>query len=253
VALTGIGVPIALSFILLRLTPATPIQCFAAGASLCSTSLGTTFTVLGTSGLTESRLGVVLTSAAMMDDVVGLVLVQVISNLGLTGTSITASTVLRPLLVSVAFVAVTPLICIFLAKPVTRWLVGFRLRHPGGLAQRLLSSNATAFLIHTLILLGFVSGASYAGASNLFAAYIAGASISWWDNEMKQLRETTEEPRTSPNASVIQGDSGPSSTQVQSIEPIANPRVAVANSGLQTYEQYYSVPVNRVLKPFFFV
>jgi Kef-type K+ transport system membrane component KefB len=173
----------------------------------------------------------------MMDDVVGLVLVQVISNLGLTGTSITASTVLRPLLVSVAFVAVTPLICIFLAKPVTRWLVGFRLRHPGGLAQRLLSSNATAFLIHTLILLGFVSGASYAGASNLFAAYIAGASISWWDNEMKQLRETTEEPRTSPNAS----------------EPIANPRVAVANSGLQTYEQYYSVPVNRVLKPFFFV
>lgn len=72
----------ALSFVLGRLIDATYIQCFAAGAALCSTSLGTTLTVLGTSGLIKSRLGVVLSSAAIMDDVVGLVMVQVISNLG---------------------------------------------------------------------------------------------------------------------------------------------------------------------------
>ena len=71
VALTGIALPIALSFCLLPLTGATLLEAFAAGAALCSTSLGTTFTVLSTSGLVATRLGVVLSSAAMMDDVVG--------------------------------------------------------------------------------------------------------------------------------------------------------------------------------------
>lgn len=56
---------------LVVLANATPLQAFAAGAALCSTSLGTTFTVMQTSGLSATRMGVVLTSAAMMDDVVG--------------------------------------------------------------------------------------------------------------------------------------------------------------------------------------
>jgi Kef-type K+ transport system membrane component KefB len=71
VALTGISLPIGLSYVLLKLCDATLLQAFAAGAALCSTSLGTTFTVLSTSGLVKTRMGVVLASAAMMDDVVG--------------------------------------------------------------------------------------------------------------------------------------------------------------------------------------
>ncbi|WVN86988.1 uncharacterized protein L203_102163 [Cryptococcus depauperatus CBS 7841] len=51
VATAEIGLPMGLSFILRDLIHATSIQCFAAGAALCSTSLGTTFTVLGSSGL----------------------------------------------------------------------------------------------------------------------------------------------------------------------------------------------------------
>lgn len=70
-ALTGIVLPIGLSFVLIVLVNASPLQAFAAGAALCSTSLGTTFTVMQTSGLSTTRMGVVLTSAAMMDDVVG--------------------------------------------------------------------------------------------------------------------------------------------------------------------------------------
>src|ERR1700761_5617688 len=100
IAVTGIGVPMALSFALQSLAGATPLQAFTAGAALCATSLGTTFTVLGTSGLTSSRLGVVLTGAAMMDDVVGLVMVQVVSNLGRAEGGISAATVVRPIFVS---------------------------------------------------------------------------------------------------------------------------------------------------------
>lgn len=71
VAATGIALPIGLSYVLLLLADATPLQAFAAGAALCSTSLGTTFTVMQTSGLSTTRMGVVLTTAAMLDDVVG--------------------------------------------------------------------------------------------------------------------------------------------------------------------------------------
>lgn len=103
---------------------ATPVQAFGAGAALCSTSLGTTFTVLGASGLASSRLGVVLTSAAMMDDVVGLVMVQVISNLG--GDSFTWVTIVRPILVSIVFAALVPIICLYVVKPLTSVLNSHR-------------------------------------------------------------------------------------------------------------------------------
>ncbi|KAK2865228.1 hypothetical protein FQN49_003791, partial [Arthroderma sp. PD_2] len=76
VAATGVCFPMAIAFVLQPLAKATPLQAFAAGAALCSTSLGTTFTILNTSGLLATRLGTVLSSAAMMDDVIGLVMVQ---------------------------------------------------------------------------------------------------------------------------------------------------------------------------------
>lgn len=70
-ALTGILLPIGFSYSLLGLVGATPFQAFAAGAALCSTSLGATFNLITTSGLAGTRTGVVLTSAAMIDDIVG--------------------------------------------------------------------------------------------------------------------------------------------------------------------------------------
>lgn len=66
----GVAAPMGLSFLL---------GLVAAAAALCSTSPGTTLTVLSTSGLASTRLGSVPTTAAMMDDVVGLVMVQIVS------------------------------------------------------------------------------------------------------------------------------------------------------------------------------
>lgn len=175
-ALTGITVPIVLSFSLQRLVRTTSLQAFAAGAALCSTSLGMTFTILSTSGLTTTCLGVVLRSAAMMDDVIGLVMVQIISNLG--GSSISPTTVVRPILVSIAFAVVLPLACRYFVKPLTMLLNCHRENNPSGVLQKVLCLKQTAFVIHTAILLGLVTGASYAGTSNLLAAYIAGAIIS---------------------------------------------------------------------------
>jgi hypothetical protein len=262
-------VPIALSFSLQGLVRTTSLQAFAAGAALCSTSLGTTFTILSTSGLTTTRLGVVLTSAAMMDDVVGLVMVQVISNLGGSRSSISPTTVVRPILVSLAFTVVLPLACRYFVKPLTLLLNCHRENNPSGVLQKVLCLKQTAFVIHTAILLGLVIGASYAGTSDLLAAYIAGAIISWWDSE---LPHPTHGSTASTEASPGQGENsmtGPSDSQVVSKEhPGGSEREkqdkstlavdssnvrSLPTSGSAVYERYYQQLVEKILKPFFFV
>lgn len=241
-----------LSFVLQKLSGATPLQSFAAGAALCSTSLGTTFTVLRSTGLVKSRLGVVLTSAAMMDDVVGLVMVQIISNLGSSGTNISAITIVRPLLVSVAFAVCAPLVCVFMAKPFTLWLNSQRMKHRQGLINRLLNKGGAPWIIHTSILIGCIAGSTYAGTSNLFAAYIAGAAISWWDSEVSHPpSETTaievSAPVQNDTTSRSEADSvGASGNTVQETKRLDS-------SGAATFKKYYLQPLDRILKPFFFV
>ncbi|KAH8721390.1 hypothetical protein HC256_001748 [Beauveria bassiana] len=209
------------------------------GAALSSTSLGTTFTVLSTSGLAQSRLGVVLTSAAMMDDVIGLVMVQVISNLGQDSGSLNAIIVVRPLLVSVGFAVVAPLICLFLASPTTACLNRRRRSNPQGNLNKAMSSRQTPFVLHTLILIGYITASSYAGTSNLFAAYIAGASISWWDSEVDHVQAASEQEPTNAAADAT----GSTSSVISSADA----------SGLGTYNRVYSATVETVLRPFFFV
>ncbi|BFZ65147.1 hypothetical protein YB2330_006310 [Saitoella coloradoensis] len=279
VAITGIGLPMGISFILQKLTGATPLQSFAAGAALCSTSLGTTFTVLSSSGLTKSRLGVVLTSAAMMDDVVGLVMVQIISNLGgASGASISAVTIVRPLLVSLAFAFCAPLVCVFVAKPVTVRLNGYRTRNAQGFVNRVLAESSVVWVVHTLILIGCIAATAYAGTSNLFAAYIAGAAISWWDAEVPHPVFNVVTPDTTSTSSTVREAS-------DGKDRIAEPSAQVVNSPAQTaelstkepcndatppssanrkaspgpcfsgsyiYEHYYQQTLEKLLRPFFF-
>ncbi len=70
--------------------------------------------ILGTSGLDKSRVGVVLSTAAMLDDVVGLIMVRVISELG-GNAAFKAVTVLRPIGISIAFLFAVLFTCRFVA------------------------------------------------------------------------------------------------------------------------------------------
>lgn len=262
VALTGIAAPIGLSFVLLGLLPLSPVQAFAAGAALCSTSLGTTFTVLATSGLTESRLGVVLSSAAMMDDVVGLIMVQIISSLG-AGSTFSAVTVIRPVFVFIAFAVVIPLLARFVAKPTMIHVRG-RLDQPTHAKYRsLLCCPKAAFVYQTAILLAMITGATYAGTSNLFAAYLAGASVTWLCGRL----EARPAPRSVVDSTV--STSGPSatatglqqpakesdrsgSTATHAVTHTAESHTDERCSGKAIYESFYMPVVDYVLRPFFF-
>ncbi|OAA65305.1 Cation/H+ exchanger [Niveomyces insectorum RCEF 264] len=264
VAVTGISAPIALSFILAPLAGASHLQCFAAGAALCSTSLGTTFTVLKACGLGSTRLGVVLTSAAMLDDVVGLVMVQVIANLGgandQTMSPVSAETIVRPILVSVGFAVVSILACRFIVQPLSAAVNKSLWPRHGTRIGIMFRRRETTLVLCSALLIGLVTAASFSGTSNLVAAYIAGAVVSWWDSSEAPLSTPlAPEPSTSTGGhshGVIsehgeENDSPPTRNKSKDDSGQRAPAVDGC-SGSDIFQHYYHPAVKWVFQPFFF-
>ncbi|KAI0104513.1 Sodium/hydrogen exchanger family-domain-containing protein [Daldinia grandis] len=292
VAATGVAAPMGLGFAVLgALGGASAKMGFAAGAALCSTSLGTTFAVLEASGLADTRVGTVLGTAAMMDDVLGLVMVQVVSRLGGEGGFDVGGAVLRPVLVSLAFAAGVPVVCRFVVRPFVVSVVG-RVRSGGENGEtdgmgwcrwRFLDSKQTAFVAQTALLVVLVVSASFAGASVLLAAYLAGIVVSWWhdtlgsdgglaneqdprsqhagssreqqrgESQGEGEREREELPQM-PEESTAQAVDNSSDTSITSQAPAPRERQQQkpGHTALGIYEVYYSQAVTRVLKPLFF-
>ncbi|RAL16335.1 cation:proton antiporter [Aspergillus homomorphus CBS 101889] len=262
VALTGIGTPMALSFILLELVSATPLQAFAAGAALSATSLGTTFTILSTTGLVKTRLGVVTTSAAMLDDVVGLVMVQIITNLDSGNESFSAVTVVRPICVSLAFGVGVVLACRFGVKPILQVILSHEDRF-----HRAVKTVQFAFLAYTCLLFGLVAGATYAGTSSLFAAYLAGVATTWISDFLEQgsgsehpgrLESTDEHELRSidPSQDHASSQRGATSEQAAQVGVSQSGSTGLSSeefpTGSLVYERYYAEPAKRILIPLFF-
>jgi Kef-type K+ transport system membrane component KefB len=238
VATIGLFIPIALSFVLLAfpfsssegtLYPS-PLAGFSAGASLCSTSLGTTFAILSSAGLQKTRVGVVLVGAAMMDDVVGLVMVNIVTTLGEGGTG--GWTIARPIVASFGLLLVTLALFPFVLSPIWKSIHVYLLpdnNTPQGtkstsqlLAQQLIHNiEHLGFLLPTVVLTIFVTIASFIDASVLFSAFIAGGVVNY-------LWGICADPQ-----------------QDERLQPLEGPG--------HMYDRYYKSVIDFVLVPFFFV
>ncbi|KAG6917364.1 hypothetical protein DXG01_002829 [Tephrocybe rancida] len=171
VALSGVAVPIFISLFLLTYGYGyTWLQAFGSGAALCSTSLGTTLSLLSPE-LRQTRTGAILLSAALLDDITGLIFAAIIPNLPNNGSDspgIKWYNVIRPILTSLAFGIVTPMAAILIRRLAL-------VLSPSG--DKILYSGKVQVFIILAVLSGFVAGAQYAGTSELFGAYLAGAFL----------------------------------------------------------------------------
>lgn len=166
------------------------MEAFIVGTALCSTSLGTTFVVINNASkatdYSQTRIGTVLISAAVLDDVCGLVLVSVIHQLrGIAedGDVNLGWIVGRPVLASGLLAILTPLVAKFVAGPLFRRF----LEKP--LSKFKHTSN---ILLMTVVLCAFLAIAAFAGASMLFGAFLAGAFLS----SIPSKEKTPSEPET---------------------------------------------------------
>ena len=200
----------------------TLLESFCGGAALAATSLGTTFAILSSSpkgssisdsvntsdstDLRRTRIGSILLSAALLDDVVGLILASVVPSITDSTDDSTsqhhakksiAESIARPVGVSIA------LFLIVIISPLRDALVRFlrnqvqkRISHKSRELQ-----NGTQLFVIMLLLSGLVSGAYYAGGSMLLGAWVAGCllgsadqheSKTVSDKQPRNVEETTE-------------------------------------------------------------
>jgi Kef-type K+ transport system membrane component KefB len=177
-ATTGVVFPIGLSYLLLHLGFGFgAVETFIIGAALSTTSLGTTFAVIGGASksidLSQTRVGTVLVSAAVIDDVSGLVMSSVIGELGTLETSSNVNLgwlIGRPILASLLMAVLTPVLTKYVLAPFFRRYIEYRFAR--------YDHRSNIFLM-VLVLSAFISIAAYSGTSVLFGAFLAGSFLTY--------------------------------------------------------------------------
>ncbi|SMY21069.1 unnamed protein product [Zymoseptoria tritici ST99CH_1A5] len=176
-ATTGVVLPIAFSYLLLYLGFGYgAVETFIIGAALSATSLGTTFAVISGASkdvdLANTRVGAILVSAAVIDDVTGLVMSSVIHDLGdlQSGGTGLGWLIGRPILASALMAILTPVLSKWVFAPLFRKVIEPYFHRFDHLFNII-------FMI--LVLSAFLSIAAYAGTSVLFGAFLAGSFLTY--------------------------------------------------------------------------
>ena len=160
VAVVGVVLPFGLGYAGGRLLGLGVIPALVAGAALTATSIGISARVLSDLGRLRTPEGQVVLGAAVLDDVIGLIILSVVSTAA-AGAAVTAGGVLRTTGVAIGFIVVALLAGSLAMPPIFRLVE--RIRIAGALG-----SMALAFAL----LLAWL--AASAGSAMIIGAFAAG-------------------------------------------------------------------------------
>ena len=161
VGVVGVIVPFVLGYVavsgILGLGTVAALVC---AAALTATSIGISARVLADLGQLKTREGQVVLGAAVLDDIVGLIILSVVASV-VAGGSWTVAGVVRTTVIAVGFIVVALTVGRFLARPIFSSIE--TIRAPGTLAVLAL---AFAFLLSSL--------AATSGSAMILGAFAAG-------------------------------------------------------------------------------
>jgi Kef-type K+ transport system membrane component KefB len=177
VALAGVILPFALGIASVTAFGLGHVPALVAGAALCATSVGISARVLSDLGRLESPEGRVVLGAAVLDDVVGLVILAVVADV-VSGEAISVGHVARISLVAVLFFAGAVIIGMRVAPPA--FGVIERIRTAGALG---VFGLAFAFALAVL--------AKLAGSALIIGAFAAGLVLFVVPQKQEIERSTT--------------------------------------------------------------
>ncbi|KAG8906308.1 Hsp70 ATPase ssc1, partial [Tulasnella sp. 408] len=218
---TGIAAPIGLTLLLFHFGfHLSLMDSFAAGAALAATSLGTTFAVLesssrspketssevsATTDIRHTRIGCTLLAAALIDDILGLVLAAVIPSIRNTDGEHhkpLAEAIARPIGVSIALFLLVEI------GPLRRGLViCLSMAHRKARSWMRVDGTSICTLLIVITLSGLVAAAHYAGASVLLGAWVTGALLGEVDRGEHRDHDLEETHPTDPQLSEIVAES----------------------------------------------
>lgn len=172
------GVGIVLPFIggaaLAALTGHTSITALFVGTALVATSVGITARVLEEQGLLKQRESLIILAAAVVDDVLGLLVLAVVTSVG--------AGALDPTRIAILLVETV----VFVAIPITIGRIGFR-RH--GRRTQLLRIPHGALSVALVICLVLAVLAGSIGLAAIVGAYLAGLIVAELSDELELKRD----------------------------------------------------------------
>lgn len=176
VATLGVAVPFFLGWGILLLWGEPQIEAIFIGAAMVATSVGITAQVLASKGLMQARASRIILAAAVIDDVLGLLVLALVSNLArgkvnLLGLGLTA-------LVAAGF---TVLVAAWGTRTVSRVVPRVEERLRVGEAQ---------FALSMCLLFGLSLVAIYAGVAAIVGAFLAGMALS--ESVGRRVRDLTQ-------------------------------------------------------------
>ena len=176
VAVLGVLVPFVLGWGIMRLHGEPSVESLFVGGAMVATSVGITAQVLASKGLLQHRASKVILAAAVIDDVLGLIVLAVVSSVARGSINI-----LELLFTTVAAIAFTWVV----AKWGTRTMGSVVPR-----VQQRLSAGEVQFNVAMVVLFGLALLALYAGVAAIIGAFLAGMALS--DSLERRVHDLTQ-------------------------------------------------------------
>jgi Kef-type K+ transport system membrane component KefB len=164
VAVLGVIVPFGLGWAIMWLWGKPQIEAIFVGAALVATSVGITAQVLASKGLLQERASKIILAAAVIDDVLGLLVLAVVSNLAAGDVNLTGL-----ITTAVAAVGFTILVAKWGSRTMNRVVPRVAGTLRGGEAQ---------FALSMVMLFALSLLAVYAGVAAIIGAFLAGMALS---------------------------------------------------------------------------
>jgi Kef-type K+ transport system membrane component KefB len=173
VAILGVVLPFSLGFLYMRVIDHTLVESIFVGAAMVATSVGITARVLSDAGVLSTRVGRVILAAAVLDDILGMIVLALVSSLSEGKVNYISLTIVA------GEAIVFSLLIIFFGSHV----VG-RLRPA---VAKLRARNA-AFALAVVLCLGLSLASAYIGMAAIIGAFLAGLALAD-HSEQYRLRE----------------------------------------------------------------
>lgn len=163
VATLGVIVPLVMGYVIYRMSGASNVESLFVGAAMVATSVGITAQVLASMGLLSAISSRIILAAAVIDDVLGLIVLAVVSSIAQGGINYVQLGI-------TAFLSIAFTVFVFSvgAKTVGKMLPK---------VERKMKSGDSQFTIAMILLFALAWLASQAGVAAIIGAFLAGVAL----------------------------------------------------------------------------
>jgi Kef-type K+ transport system membrane component KefB len=162
VATLGVAIPFVMGFAYMRVIDHSMVESIFVGAAMVATSVGITARVLADAGVLSTRVARVILGAAVLDDILGMIVLAIVSSLSEGGINY-----LSLAIVTVEAVGFSLLVVFFGSHVVGRF-------RP---AVAKLRARNSAFALAVILCLGLSLASEYIGMAAIIGAFLAGLAM----------------------------------------------------------------------------